>query len=311
MLKSMRCARCGRENEPSFAFCLDCGQPLPRVAPAPPPTPAPSLARCEGCGARLHTAFRFCAHCGRALTPGEPAAPSATLEREVPRGTIPERHPRAAHPTMALDAPALRVTVVRNDGATGPSFVLAPGAATCGRSDGDLRLSDDPTVSPRHLKLACSDGVATVEDLGSVNGTFLRLRGPHRLAPGDELRVGRQLLRLEPIPRPASVEVRPWGAPDGGHRLRLAQLLEGGGVGELIPLRAGENAIGRDAGDLTFPTDRYVSARHARVDVHEDAVTVTDLGSSNGTFVKIDGPVPITAGDQLLVGSQLLRVEEA
>jgi pSer/pThr/pTyr-binding forkhead associated (FHA) protein len=211
---------------------------------------------------------------------------------------------------LAAVAPSLRVTVIRHDGAVGPTFPLDRAEAICGRSEGDLQLSDDATVSPRHARFTISAGTATVEDLGSVNGTFLRLRGPHRLAIGEEVRVGRQLLRLETIPRPATAEVRPWGAPDPGHRVRLAQLLEGGGPGELFPLRAGENAIGREAGDLTFPADRYVSARHARVDVHETEIVVTDLGSSNGTFVKIGGSTPIATGDQLLVGSQLLRIEE-
>jgi pSer/pThr/pTyr-binding forkhead associated (FHA) protein/DNA-directed RNA polymerase subunit RPC12/RpoP len=317
MAKPMRCARCGRENDPSFAFCLDCGQPLPRaVAEAPAPqTPSPSLARCPGCGTRLQGGFRFCAQCGRAVPPAATPPPSApaAVEPEPPHGTFPARLAPAPHPTMALAAaaPALRVTVVRHDGATGPSFALDRAQAICGRSEVDIRLADDATVSPRHLKFTCGDGTVAVEDLGTVNGTFLRLRGPHRLAIGEELRVGRQLLRLEPIPRPAAADVRPWGAPDPGHRLRLAQLLEGGGLGEIFPLRPGENTIGREAGDLTFPSDRYVSARHARVDVDDAEATVTDVGSSNGTFVKLVGPTPLTAGDQLLVGSQLLRVDAA
>ena len=35
----------------------------------------------------------------------------------------------------------------------------------------------------------------------------------------------------------------PWGAADPGYRARLVQLLEGGGLGEVIPLRAGANAV--------------------------------------------------------------------
>ena len=40
---------------------------------------------------------------------------------------------------------------------------------------------------------------------------------------------------------------------------------------------------------MVFPGDRYISARHARIDLTGDAVTVTDLGSSNGTFRRITG----------------------
>jgi pSer/pThr/pTyr-binding forkhead associated (FHA) protein len=150
----------------------------------------------------------------------------------------------------------------------------------------------------------------TVEDLGTVNGTFLRIKGSQPLAPGEEVRLGRQLLRVEPLPRPpAGGEARAWGPPDPGFKLRLAQLLDGGGLGEIHPLREGENVIGREAGDVVFPGDRYVSARHARIDLKGEAVTITDLGSSNGTFRRIAGPTPITPGDQLLIGAQLLKLE--
>jgi hypothetical protein len=129
---------------------------------------------------------------------------------------------------------------------------------------------------------------------------------------GDEIRVGRQVLRLEPLPRPvapAGSGVRPWGTRDAGARFRLSQLLDGGGLGEIFPLHEGENVVGREAGDVTFPSDRYVSARHARLEVRRDEITLADAGSSNGTFVKIVGPAGLAPGDQILVGGQLLRVD--
>jgi pSer/pThr/pTyr-binding forkhead associated (FHA) protein len=60
---------------------------------------------------------------------------------------------------------------------------------------------------------------------------------------------------------------------------------------------------------VVFPGDRYVSARHARIDLSGEAVTVTDLGSSNGTFRRIAGPTPLAPGDQLLIGAKLLKLE--
>jgi pSer/pThr/pTyr-binding forkhead associated (FHA) protein len=52
-----------------------------------------------------------------------------------------------------------------------------------------------------------------------------------------------------------------------------------------------------------------VSARHARVDVTARAVLLVDLGSSNGTFVRVTAPALLAAGDQVLIGMQLVRVE--
>ena len=181
----------------------------------------------------------------------------------------------------------------------------------CGRRDGDVLLPDDGSVSPRHAAFTVREGRIRVEDLGSASGTFLRVRAPRSLTFGDEIRLGRQLLRLEPMPRPgpSAVESVPWGSADPGYRARLVQLLEGGGLGEVIPLRSGANGLGRESVDVSFPGDRYVSGRHARIDVGEAAVTLTDLGSSNGTFLRVNGPTEIAAGDQVLVGMQLLRVE--
>ncbi len=285
MAKPLKCERCGRENDPSLDTCLDCGGPLPRPqAPAAPTT-------CARCGAQVLAGFRFCGRCGTEV--GHTPAPDAA----VARGEAPAR--------------GLRLSTVRTDGSPGTAFPLRSPASLCGRLEGDVQLPEDATVSPRHARFSVQGDRVTVEDLDSVNGTFLRIRTSHRLATGEEIRLGRQLLRLEPLPRPTQDEAerRSWGGADPGYRMRLAQLLEGGGLGEIHPLREGENVIGREEGEVVFPGDRYISARHARIDLSGDAVTVTDLGSSNGTFRRITGPTAIAPGDQLLIGAQLLKLE--
>jgi pSer/pThr/pTyr-binding forkhead associated (FHA) protein len=300
MAKPTRCPRCGRENDPSFAFCLDCGQPLRGAAPGGEPS-------CGSCGAPVQPGFRFCGVCGKAVGPA-PTARGAP----GPTGTGPHAARAVPPPLPPGGAGRFRLTLVRNDGSAGTSHLLEKDEVVCGRTEGDLRLADDPTVSPRHARFTQAAGALRVQDLGSVNGTFLRLKAPRRVSVGEELRVGRQVLRLEPLPRPAapaSLGVRPWGTRDGGARFRLSQLLEGGGLGEVFPLRDGENVVGREAGDVTFPSDRYVSARHARLEVRGDEITLSDSGSSNGTFVKLAGPADLAPGDELLVGGQLLRVE--
>lgn len=291
MTKPTRCPRCRRENDATCASCLGCGEPLrPGVAAA---------TTCSGCGAALHPGFRFCGICGR---PVEPKAAAA--------GPAPA--PGRASPPPLPGTSALRVTTIRGDGTTGASYPVED-ELLCGRTEGALRIAEDPTVSPRHARFACSGGALGVEDLGTVNGTFLRLRGPRRISAGEEFRVGRQLLRLEALAPPATpapdAGARAWGTRDPGFRLRIAQLLEGGGTGEVFPLAEGETLVGREAGEVTFPADRYVSARHARLEVRDGAVTLADAGSSNGTFVRVAGRVELSSGDQLLVGRQLLRID--
>jgi pSer/pThr/pTyr-binding forkhead associated (FHA) protein len=318
MAKATRCSRCGRENEAGSAFCLDCGQSL-RAGPAGDPT-------CPSCGAGIRPGMQFCGRCGkpvaadpRAAAPssGKPAAaarPAAgePAARPQPAAMEPPTFPQpAAARSAAARHGALRLSVIRPDGAPAAFFALDREETVCGRTQGEIRITDDPAVSPRHLRFTLRGGVLRAEDLGSLNGTFIRLRAPRSIGVGDEIRVGRQVLRLEPLPPAAGADhgVRVWGAPDPGCRYRLAQILDGGGPGELFPLRPGENGIGRDAGEVAFSSDRYVSARHARIHVGGDDVTLSDAGSSNGTFVRIAGTVELAPGDQLLVGSQLLRIE--
>ncbi len=306
MAGKVRCAHCGQDNEAGFSFCQSCGQSL---------RPAPRT--CGSCGSPLLPGARFCGICGRAAEP--PAAPPAAAPEppasRAPAAASPPPAPAAAGLAAGhlevRKAGVLKLVAVRPDGLPGPTYVITRAPLHCGRTQGEVLFPEDATISPRHCRFTTREDGTWVEDLGSVNGTFLRLRQPRPLAPGDEIRVGRQLLRLEPVPRaaPADGAARPWGSADPGYRARLTQLLQDGGTGEVFPLRHGENAVGREVGHVSFPGDRYVSARHARLDLSDAGVLLTDVGSSNGTFLRLTGATRIAGGDQILVGMQLLRVE--
>ncbi len=54
-----------------------------------------------------------------------------------------------------------------------------------------------------------------------------------------------------------------------------------------------------------------MSSKHALITVAEGALAVKDLGSANGTFVRISGSSSVSSGDLLLVGEQILRVDPA
>jgi len=73
--------------------------------------------------------------------------------------------------------------------------------------------------------------------------------------------------------------------------------------------------IGRDASAVqaVVPTDRTISRTHAKVCADGDALRLTDLGSSNGTFVDgraIRESVIISSGQPFVVGRTMLRVLE-
>jgi hypothetical protein len=83
----------------------------------------------------------------------------------------------------------------------GAVFELDTAPLTIGRTgQNDLALEGDEFASATHARIdPRRDGVWVV-DLESTNGTYvngLRLDGPHRLSPGDIVRVGETELRFE------------------------------------------------------------------------------------------------------------------
>ena len=71
---------------------------------------------------------------------------------------------------------------------------------TIGREGCDVLLPD-PEVSRRHAVVRVADGVASVEDVGSTNGTWLngrRVEGRAELRAGDELRLGNTVWHVRP-----------------------------------------------------------------------------------------------------------------
>lgn len=211
---------------------------------------------------------------------------------------------------MVAVRPRVAVRVVRADGGPESVIPMRGEQMLCGRS-GDLSIPDDPFVAETQMRLFFSGTRLAVEDVGGGNGVFTRLRAEREVAPGGEIRAGRQRLVVEPVPPLAAAEdgSTAWGSPDAGYRYRLVQLLEGGVTGGAFPLKEGDNLVGREAGDITFPTDGFVSGRHAVVHVAPDRVVLRDLNSSNGTFLRLAAPAFVENGDQFLIGRQLVRVE--
>jgi len=82
--------------------------------------------------------------------------------------------------------------------------------------------------------------------------------------------------------------------------------------GDEIPLD-GEVLVGREAGlGLSLTTESTVSRQHARLSCSGTTVTVTDLGSSNGTYVngaKISTVVVLKPGDNVQFGQAKFRFE--
>lgn len=284
--------------------------PAPAVTVPPPSLSAPpgpvgaSGVTCGSCGFTNAPGVRFCGGCGQRLDQTEaPAAAPRTMFMH------------AASDVPAVREPICRLVTIDQTGREGMTFTLRSGETVCGRINGVV-LFDDPFVSPTHCRFVFVGGKLRVVDAGSLNGVYLRVRGERTLADGDYLRVGRQLFRFESLAS-AAIQVakaegddsRVWGSPHPAAFGRLVQVLDDGRTGE-IRLFAGERCqLGRESGDLVIPSDGFISGKHCAFVRQGPEVLLQDLGSSNGTYVRVRGEAEALHGDFLLVGNQMLRVE--
>jgi forkhead-associated protein len=89
-------------------------------------------------------------------------------------------------------------------------------------------------------------------------------------------------------------------------------ITQGAQQGLSVPLEPTIN-LGRTSDSTILLDDDYASSRHAQL-VQRDPETwmVTDLGSTNGTYVngkRITEPTPLTVNDILRIGRTMMRLE--
>jgi hypothetical protein len=85
-------------------------------------------------------------------------------------------------------------------------------------------------------------------------------------------------------------------------------------VGEVFDLDSTPLTVGRGGqNDVSIEGDEFASARHVRVEPRRDGTWVSDVGSTNGTYVngaRIDRPHKLEQGDVVRVGETELRFEQ-
>jgi hypothetical protein len=83
-------------------------------------------------------------------------------------------------------------------------------------------------------------------------------------------------------------------------------ITEGSREGMEMPLGGGPITIGRSSESNVVIRDDYTSTNHARLDLRADGWLLTDLESTNGTFVngqKVSAPVVVAAGTPITIGT--------
>jgi hypothetical protein len=86
---------------------------------------------------------------------------------------------------------------------------------------------------------------------------------------------------------------------------------EGPNVGRCYPLSNGEITIGRQGGHTIVLADDRVSRNHARIAADRGQAVLTDLNSTNGSFVndaRVQGQKALNPGDRVQIGSATFQV---
>jgi pSer/pThr/pTyr-binding forkhead associated (FHA) protein len=268
----------------------------PHASPFSPP--AVDMVACPSCGKQVAAAFAFCGGCGHRMKP----APGAVAEAAIQRAD-------AVAPAPARLGPRGHLTLIRPDGTEGGVFPLKEGDNPIGRGQGAL-FDADPYLSPRHGEFVLTDAGLDVRDQRSLNGVFVRITEDEPLQTGDSFRIGQELLRFDVInpltPLEDGTEII--GTPNPGYWGRLSVVVGRDLDGPAFPLFDETVKLGRERGDILFPEDGYVSGSHCEIYVQDGRVYLKDLGSSNGTFLRIRESRVVPSGSLLLMGQQLFRV---
>lgn len=159
------CTHCGHQNPDGSNYCARCGEALQRVPDAPT----------TGNDTDPHTldstqVIRVVTEDGRAqLTSEEEAAVSA-----LPEGSA--------------------LLILHPGTPRSERFLMATDTVAVGRHPTSDIFLDDITVSRKHAVFTRRDGGVVVEDLGSLNGTYVNrvvIEQPTQVHDGDEVMIGK------------------------------------------------------------------------------------------------------------------------
>lgn len=206
------------------------------------------------------------------------------------------------------------LTALRADGTEAGSYTLPGAEATVGRDTGGI-FSGDSYLSPRHATFRRDAGRLMVRDESSLNGVYRKIPRdtPIPIQSLDMFRIGQEIVRFEPLEKLPDTDdgTERLGSPAKGYIGRLVLIIGRETTGNSFPVPDTGVHLGRERGDVLFPEDGYVSGLHCHVGMKDGQMTLTDLGSSNGTFLRLREEAEIKNGDVLLMGQQLFRVSVA
>ena len=218
----IKCNECGYENMDGLDYCDSCGVKLNAAAtdgeaahPAPAPSPdaptgaiSPAAAPAEQVHQAVEPAPAQAALATESAPMSEPPTPEPAPAVEP--APVPGPTPTAGAPTFKA-----RLKLIRG-GRTGHEFPLESGNNLVGRWDPETGAfpevdleADDPEakISRKHALIRLDGSQITIEDIGSLNGTYVNRQprltagSPQDLKDGDEIIIGKTFFKVivEPV----------------------------------------------------------------------------------------------------------------
>lgn len=225
-------------------------------------------------------------------------------------------------------------------------FPLNLGVNIVGRESADVLLAHN-TISRMHATVTVEDGHAYVEDTGSTNGTTVagvRIAAGEKadLTDGCEVVFGSFALKyqapvkadeageevdaidktemIEPELEAQAFDLEPvedaFGTDSVEEIKNAARLVSKDGAIS-YDIQEGASTIGRREGDNDIVIlDPYCSGHHADLSFEDGKFILTDIGSTNGTFINgvkldINDPREAQNGDEITLGRTVFRLEVA
>ena len=146
---------------------------------------------CPECGFVNAEGANYCQKCGAFV--GQPESPKDPVTATYRIDETGELIPVELEDVVATGA---ALVIRAGGGRVGESFALAGERMPIGRRPDSAVFLDDVTVSRDHALIVRRGGDWHLDDLGSLNGTYVNRHRieTHRLQDGDELQVGKYKL---------------------------------------------------------------------------------------------------------------------
>src|SRR5579863_4681249 len=123
--------------------------------------------RCPHCTEMVPSNARYCSSCGKPLA-ARPAGSGTALIGGFDIAT----------------SSRARMAVLNADGTLRKAWPLTDEIALIGTNEGDILLERDPFISARHARLQKQEQRWSIEDLGTVNGVYRRIKTGCQLEHG-------------------------------------------------------------------------------------------------------------------------------